>query len=230
MAKNGYLIFDSDTHVGPDMDILEPYLSASEKQLLEPLAPYRRGSRYYMGERKYDRKLGDAEAKPADPAAYMGGRFTGAKRDRMPNRNGDADPSARLADLDYEGVDVNLMLPSGWFGCFTAQPDVAVESAMYRAYNNWMNEYCAAAPDRLGGVILLSGRDTAAGLAELERHGKEPWAWGVFAYAPYGMPLDHPDLEPYWQKCEELDLAVTLHTFTVMPPYAPGGLDNWDNL
>ena len=28
----------------------------------------------------------------------------------------------------------------------------------------------------------------------------------------------------------ELDLAVVLHTFTVMPPYAPGGLDTWDNL
>src|SRR5215467_9634392 len=28
----------------------------------------------------------------------------------------------------------------------------------------------------------------------------------------------------------ELDLAVVLHTFTVMPPYAPGGQDTWDNL
>src|SRR4029079_6200168 len=28
----------------------------------------------------------------------------------------------------------------------------------------------------------------------------------------------------------EHDLAVVLHTFTVMPPYAPGGLDNWENL
>ena len=26
------------------------------------------------------------------------------------------------------------------------------------------------------------------------------------------------------------DLSITLHTFTVMPPYAPGGLDTWDNL
>jgi predicted TIM-barrel fold metal-dependent hydrolase len=25
-------------------------------------------------------------------------------------------------------------------------------------------------------------------------------------------------------------MVVALHTFTVMPPYAPGGLDNWDNL
>ena len=28
MAKNGYKIFDSDTHVGPQADILERYMSA----------------------------------------------------------------------------------------------------------------------------------------------------------------------------------------------------------
>src|SRR5262249_40630620 len=41
---------------------------------------------------------------------------------------------------------------------------------------------------------------------------------------PYGMPLDHRTLEPYWQAAADYDLGVALHTFTVMPPYAPGGL------
>jgi predicted TIM-barrel fold metal-dependent hydrolase len=49
-------------------------------------------------------------------------------------------------------------------------------------------------------------------------------------YAPAGMPLDHPDIEPVWAAAQDYDLAVALHTFTVMPPYAPGGLDTWDNL
>ena len=62
-----------------------------------------------------------------------------------------------------------------------------------------------------------------AALAEIERWGKSRWAWGVMVYAPYGVPLDHPDLEPIWAAAQELDLAVVLHTFTVMPPYAPGG-------
>jgi hypothetical protein len=49
-------------------------------------------------------------------------------------------------------------------------------------------------------------------------------------YAPVGMPLDHPALEPLYAEAAELDLAVVLHTFTLMPPYAPGGQDTWDNL
>jgi predicted TIM-barrel fold metal-dependent hydrolase len=231
MAKNGYLIFDSDTHVGPNMDVLDPYLSASDKEALDGLSQYRRGNRYMIGERKYDRRLGDAEPKPADPNAYMSGLFSNSHKGRQPVRNGDADPAARVADLDFEGVDVNLMLPSGWFGVWTMpEVDPAIEQTMYRAYNRWMADYCGAFPDRLTGVILVSGRDTEGSLEELKRAAKEPWAMGVFCYAPYGMPLDHPSLEPYWDVAEENDLAFVIHTFTVMPPYAPGGLDNWENL
>jgi predicted TIM-barrel fold metal-dependent hydrolase len=93
-----------------------------------------------------------------------------------------------------------------------------------------MEEYCGAFPDRLGGVVLASARDIEGSVAEIRRWGQSRWAWGVLPYAPYGTPLDHPDLEPVWAAAQEFDLAVTLHTFTVMPPYAPGGLDTWDNL
>ena len=48
----------------------------------------------------------------------------------------------------------------------------------------------------------------------------------VFVYAPYVMPLDHPDLEPIWAAAAGYDLSILMHTFTV----APGGLDTWDNL
>jgi len=62
--------------------------------------------------------------------------------------------------MDHEGVDVNLTLPSGWFGTWTAGDDVALEMAMYRAYHRWMDDYCGAYPNRLGGVILAGARDT----------------------------------------------------------------------
>ena len=101
---------------------------------------------------------------------------------------------------------------------------------MYRAYHRWMADYCGAYPDRLGGLILVGTRDVKAGLEEIKRWGRSRWAWAVMAYAPYGVPLDHPSLEPVWAAAQEHDLAVVLHTFTVMPPYAPGGLDTWDNL
>jgi predicted TIM-barrel fold metal-dependent hydrolase len=156
--------------------------------------------------------------------------FTGVARERQPSPEVDADPAARIADMDYEGVEVNLTLPSGWFGTWTAGEDVALEMAMYRAYHRWMADYCGAFPNRLGGVILAGARDIEGSLADLRRCGRERWAWGMMVYAPAGMPLDHPDIEPLYAEAAELDLAVVLHTFTVMPPYAPGGEDTWDNL
>src|SRR5499433_1942487 len=204
LARNGFQIFDADTHVGPTMDVLERYLTAPERAALEPLGDLRRVNKrtgqisYHTGERKYERRLGEPEARAADPRAYMGA-YSGAHKGRDPDPRVDHDPAARIADMDCEGVDVNLLLPSGWFGTWTTVEDTRQELALYRAYHRWMADYCAAYPDRLSGVILVSGRDVRGSLAEVARCAAEPW-------------------------------AVVLHTFTVMPPYAPGGLDTWDNL
>ncbi len=35
MSRNGYKIFDSDTHVGPYMEVLDKYLSDSERARLK---------------------------------------------------------------------------------------------------------------------------------------------------------------------------------------------------
>lgn len=235
MARNGFKIFDSDTHVGPYVDILDRYLSASDKARLSSWEEFKSAHKktghvtYTKGARKYRRRLGTAKADEAAANIYMAG-FTGPKRERQPDPMGDDDAAKRINDMDFEGVDVNLTLPSGWFGTWTAGDDVPLEMGMYRAYHQWMDDYCKPFPDRLGGVILISARDVKGSVEEIKRWGKSRWAWGVLVYAPVGMPLDHPDIEPVWTAAADHDLSVTLHTFTVMPPYAPGGQDNWENL
>ena len=232
MARNGFKIFDSDTHVGPVMDVLEKYMTAAETAQLPAWEQHksvnkRGGVTYTKGQRRYRRRLGTAKSEET-PGGYMAG-FTGVKREKETSPLVDHDPAERIKDMDYEGVDVNLTLPSGWFGTWTTD-DAALEMGMYRAYHRWMEDYCGAFPQRLGGVILASSRDVAGSVAEIKRCAKSRWAWAVLPYAPYGTPLDHPDLEPVWAAAQECDLAIALHTFTVMPPYAPGGLDTWDNL
>ena len=41
MARNGYKIFDADTHVRPDADLLEPYMSASTRDKLAHYEKYK---------------------------------------------------------------------------------------------------------------------------------------------------------------------------------------------
>ena len=181
MARDGYRIFDSDTHVGPDARILTGYLSEAEKDWLSGWGAYKSKDpsgreTYTKGQRRYRRRLGTAEPDET-PSGYMAG-FTGVRRTREPSPLVDSDPGERIKDMDYEGVDVNLTLPSGWFGTWTAGDDVALEMAMYRAYHRWMADYCGAYPNRLGGVILAGARDVDGALAEIHRWGRSSWAWG----------------------------------------------------
>src|SRR4029078_12356516 len=97
------------------------------------------------------RRLGAAAADET-PGGYMAG-FTGVARAREPSPLVDADPAARIADIDQQGGDVNLTLPSGWFGTWTSGDDIALEMAMYRAYHRWMAGYFAGVPPALGEVV-----------------------------------------------------------------------------
>ncbi len=233
MAKDGYKIFDSDTHVGPLINVIDQFMTDTERKKLEAWSEFKVVNKagnitYNRGQRRYRRKLGTAKAEET-PGGYMAG-FTGVAKKREVSPFVDADAAERIKDMDFEGADVNLTLPSGWWGTWTATDDVALEAGMYRAYHRWMEAYCGKFPGRLGGVILACGRDIPSAVEEIKRWGKSGWAWAVLPYAPYGMPLDHPDFEPVWAAAAEHDLAIALHTFTVMPPYAPGGTDNWENL
>ena len=165
MARAGYKFFDTDAHVGPYVDVLEPYLTrrrqapagSVESEYNGPPASTGHIS-YNKGQRKYQRQalLGKPPRQP--PAGYMAG-FTGVKRERAISPDVDRSSAARIADMDFEGADVNFMLPSGWFGTFTAGEDVALEMGMYRAFHRWMADYCAPTPYRLGGVLAVSARD-----------------------------------------------------------------------
>ena len=69
-------------------------------------------------------------------------------------RAGAFDPAARLVDMDSEGIDVAVLYPTiglGFWGI--TDPDAAVPIA--RAYNDWLAEYCAVAPDRYRGAAMV---------------------------------------------------------------------------
>ena len=68
MARDGYRIFDSDTHVGPDAGILANYLSAAEKTRLAGWAEYEARDRHGRAELApvlaLAFRVGDASAAP----------------------------------------------------------------------------------------------------------------------------------------------------------------------
>ena len=67
MAKNGFKIFDSDTHVGPLINVLDPFMTDAERKKLEGWSEFKAINKkgditYNRGQRRYRRKLRDRKS------------------------------------------------------------------------------------------------------------------------------------------------------------------------
>jgi predicted TIM-barrel fold metal-dependent hydrolase len=235
MARDGFKIFDADTHIAERLDLMKEYLSSKGRARLEEIAPLleRQGGVFkYLADKKpvLTRRLGTREY--IAPGGRPGGVSWAGLRygPPYPNKLIHSDPHARIQDMDLEGVDVNVVFPSGTTPNFCDMDDVDLELAMYEAFHRFMKDYCDPYPDRLKSVVVASGRNVTASVAELERCSKEPWPVGVFPACSGKMPLDHPDWEPLWAAAEANDLTVIIHSFTMGSPDPPGLWDNWENM
>src|SRR5690348_10811787 len=120
--KNGFRVFDSDTHVLPCAEVLERYVDPEFRPRLAELAEYRAPIRasaehsgdgkhgYRIAPRQYRRVLGE----PA-PRKDHTGRDTHWMGSKLP-RPGvqDDDAANRILDMDDEGTDRHFLVPGGW--------------------------------------------------------------------------------------------------------------------
>ncbi|MFJ5785892.1 amidohydrolase family protein [Streptomyces hydrogenans] len=129
-------------------------------------------------------------------------------RDRIPALT---DPAVRLARMDAQGVDVQLVSPSPSHYHYWADTDTAEK--VYRLANEATAAHCAAAPDRLKGLGLVSLQHPALLVPALD-HALEQGLAGVeiSSHAP-GRELSDPDYEPLWARAEETGAVIFLHPF-----------------
>lgn len=133
---------------------------------------------------------------------------------------GSYDPVARVAELDRDGVDAELLFPSGVIGWVIGTKDPDLHLAMVRAYNDFLSDFAAYAPDRLGGAALLPNRGIDECLAELERLEGMPGivAYQIKAYPDGGTTLK-PEDDRLWEAIVQTGKPLTIHIgLTDAPP------------
>ncbi|MER6346289.1 amidohydrolase family protein [Streptomyces sp. NPDC001595] len=129
-------------------------------------------------------------------------------RDRIPRLT---DPAVRLAAMDAQGVDVQLVSPSP--SHYHYWTDAATAEKVYRLADEATAAHCAAAPDRLRGLGLVPLHHPEQLVPALD-HALELGLAGVeiSSHAP-GRELSDPAYEPFWSRAAQTGAIVFLHPF-----------------
>ena len=124
------------------------------------------------------------------------------------------DPIARLKDQDVDGVTAEVMYTTLGMPLF-GMDDLELQMACFRVYNDFVSEYCSAAPQRLYGVCLVPLSDIGEAVKELQRCAKAGFRgaqiWGV---PPAERPYHDTDYDPFWAAAQELKMPLSLHVAT----------------
>jgi len=129
-------------------------------------------------------------------------------------RRGGYDPEQHLVDMALDGVAGEVLYPSqGLFYFKVADPQLM--SAIFRAYNDWLAEFCRTDPARLKGIAMINLDDVEDGIRELERAAHLGLSGAMITEYPLeDRRYDQPDYEPFWAAAAALDMPLSLHTAT----------------
>ena len=133
-------------------------------------------------------------------------------------RPGCYDPSARLDDMDLDGIWAQVNFPdfSRFAGHrFVVSHDFELAALCVRAYNDFiLEEWCATDPQRLIPLIVVPLWDLMAAGDEVRRTAAMGARAVAFSENPttLGLPSVYTDhWEPLWEAVDETGLVVCLH-------------------
>jgi predicted TIM-barrel fold metal-dependent hydrolase len=164
------------------------------------------------------RKLISADSHVIEPVEVWDGvlpdGYLGDSAATFAQRPGGSDPTARIGEMETDGVSAEVLYPSVAMQLFLLE-DAALQQACFRRYNEWLAQYCSVAPDRLIGIGLIPAYDMDVALAEIE------WcqANGLRGVQIWQTPPSHLSFsgshhDPVWEACADLGLSVSLHILT----------------
>src|SRR5262250_2912954 len=127
---------------------------------------------------------------------------------------GGYDPEQHLKDMALDGVAGEVLYPSQGLFYFKL-PDTPLLSAIFRAYNGWLAEFCRTDPRRLKGIAMINLDDVQDGIRELERAARLGLSGAMITEYPLEhRRYDQPEYEPFWAAAASVDMPLSLHTAT----------------
>jgi uncharacterized protein len=204
--RDGRRIVDTDTHQMEPADVWVDWIAPEFRDRAPRLQPGGR-SNLVEGETL------TAEGKyPFHSPEFLAALARGMQRFQAAREAGFS-PASRLADMDAEGVDVQIIYPTVGGQLLGREfKDPELLAACCRAYNDWSAAYCAAAPARLRWAAMLPLQAPALAIAEARRAAeRDAVAFYVRPNPVAGRNLYHRDNFPVWAEIERLGRPICIH-------------------
>ncbi len=150
------------------------------------------------------------------PAAWRAKAPRFVKRDQghFQGHPGGSDPRARIDEMERDGVSAEVLYPTLALTLFGMR-DAALQAACFRVYNDWLIEYCRAAPSRLLGVAAISLYDIDAAVAEMERCRRAGMRGTIIWQVPHpDLPFASSHYDRFWAASQDLGMPVNFHILT----------------
>lgn len=122
-------------------------------------------------------------------------------------------PESQVKAMDRMGIDVSFLYPTaGLYMWFFPNMEAPMATAVARAYNNWLHDFCQYEPKRLRPVAGIALNDPELAVMEVRRTSALGFK-AVFVRPNLinGRTLGDPAYEPFWAECERLGVAVGVH-------------------
>ena len=139
------------------------------------------------------------------------------------DHKGAYEPKARLEDMDVQGIDQVMIIPSD-IDTYPWIQNALGARAMCKAYNDWAHEYCQENPDRLFFAALLPMQDPK--LAEDEIYRVADKGCRVGLVRPIDAMGNYPIQPKYarvWHAMEETGVVYGMHPFPALGLLKPPG-------
>jgi len=222
MSALPYRLIDTDTHVNEPPGLWVERVPAKHRDRVPRVQRFEQGDAWVMEGVKDPINFGlnAAATLPKDQ------RRPWVRFDEIPT--GGWDPAVRLEQMDLDMVDAAVLYPTPRLSHLmiaTEEPDLHL--SMVRAYNDWLAEYAAHEPSRLGGIALIPNRGVEQAVDEIERVARLSGVVGLLVGCyPHGDTDLAPEDDPVWQAAVDAGLPLHIHVKLVnehpQDIYAPG--------
>jgi predicted TIM-barrel fold metal-dependent hydrolase len=236
LSKREYRIVNVGSHVNPPAQMWEEYFPAE----LRDRAP-KRVLREFDGQGQYEavilegiayRQL-DSQIGIKTDGELVAASGVPFARSFSGGHAGQREPQARLDAQDQDGIDADVLVHPGY--PIMLPKDRSTRWGMMVAFNEWLAEFCEAAPDRLIGIGEIPLWDIELGIKEAKRIAERGLKGVLMPAIPgyvgaWSSPADAPYTDaryrPLWRTLNELGLIIVVHADAAA---ATPGLQDYTN-